>query len=103
VINTYELSGDRDPKDITAADKKAAQATLTDRLCSGQATRPMVAKGVAYRYGYFNKGKFLGSFDVASEELQILHFGVQGVGLHSIWGSIGNDRFDRFTVLASPN
>ena len=26
----------------------------------------MVAKGVTYRYEYFNKGKFLGSFDVAS-------------------------------------
>jgi predicted aspartyl protease len=66
LTNTYELSGDRDPKDITAADKKAVQATLTDRVCSGQATRPMVAKGVTYRYEYFNKGKFLGSFDVAS-------------------------------------
>jgi predicted aspartyl protease len=66
VINTYELSGDRDPKDITAADKKGLQASLTDGVCSGQATRPMVAKGVTYRYEYFNKGKFLGSFDVAS-------------------------------------
>ena len=66
VINTYELSGDRDPDGITTADKKAIQASLTDGVCSDHATRPLVAKGVTYRYVYMNKGKFLGSFDVTS-------------------------------------
>ena len=66
VINTYELSGDRDPNGTTTADKKGIQAGLTDGVCSDQATRPLVAKGVTYRYVYMNKGKLLISVDVAS-------------------------------------
>jgi hypothetical protein len=66
VINTYELSGERDAGLITAADRRDSQTALTKGVCSDSVTHNLVAKGVTYRFEYLNKGNFIVSVDVSS-------------------------------------
>jgi hypothetical protein len=57
VTYVYELNGEL---------SDSAQASLTNRVCNVPGMRDAMAKGVTYRYEYWNAGKLLGGFNVAS-------------------------------------